>query len=84
MYLIIPTILVCIFFCTAIPTSLINFIQLFFVLVDDNIDYAVYKYYYPWPNWTMRWAGPYRFTGRAGMCVHVTVIATVKTVQLEL
>ena len=32
MYLIIPTTLVHIFFCTAIPTSPINFIQLFFML----------------------------------------------------
>ena len=34
MYLIIPTTLVCILFCTAIPTSPINFIQLFFMLVS--------------------------------------------------
>ena len=33
MYLVIPTTLVCILFCTAIPTSPINFIQLFFMLV---------------------------------------------------
>ena len=31
-YLIIPTTLVCVFFCTVIPTSPINFIQLFLTL----------------------------------------------------